>query len=352
MRPGDRPGPPKRSLGGLLARIILTVVFLAVALAQVDLDKLAELVPFSWWALAYMIAAFAALFLAAVINTWKWWLLLDGVGVRVLPRRVLYHYLVGYFLNNILTGVGEIKRTVDVARESRRPGPVVLTVFLERWTGVTAQAGVSLLAVTAAAFLHPAPLLTWLAVFNLLAFVALILALGMARRFLGSQGAGSPSPVSARRGRRGWRGWLAGMGEAMGKVQHEPSIMVRSLLASVVVSLLGIVAHLLVGLGLGIGVRASGFALMVPIAWVFGQLPVSLNGLGVQEVAYMGLFGATGLTQEKALALSIAAHILKLSVGAVGGILLLFGGWPLVSMEGKRFRAQKKALNFSQEVRP
>src|SRR5260370_40660556 len=65
--------------------------------------------------------------------------------------------------------------------------------------------------------------------------------------------------------------------------------------------------------GLGLSAPLTLFVLCVPIANVFANLPVTLNGLGVRETAYLMLFGLAGMAKADAIALgllSIAATLL------------------------------------------
>jgi hypothetical protein len=96
-----------------------------------------------------------------------------------------------------------------------------------------------------------------------------------------------------------------------------------ALAISLLVPVLVIACHACLGIALGTGL---GFIWVVPIASVFGQMPVSINGLGVQEIAYLWLFELTGMGPEQAMAISVLAHGVKLAVGGLGGLLSLWAG--------------------------
>jgi len=57
--------------------------------------------------------------------------------------------------------------------------------------------------------------------------------------------------------------------------------------------------------GLGLEVPLATFMLCVPIANVFASLPITLNGLGVREAAYLVLFGYAGLAKPDTIALGL-----------------------------------------------
>jgi glycosyltransferase 2 family protein len=56
--------------------------------------------------------------------------------------------------------------------------------------------------------------------------------------------------------------------------------------------------------GLGLETSLPTFMLCVPIANVFASLPITLNGLGVREGAYLVLFGYAGLPKPDTIHLA------------------------------------------------
>lgn len=302
----------------LALQIACSVAFLCVALHQVSAHEVVALLsgsggPGTTRLASWLVVAILVGVLAALVNTVKWWLLLRAAGARLSWGRVLYHYLCGYFFNTIFTGAGEVKRVLDAGRESGNTAAVASSVFVERWTGVMGQLTLSLVALLVACRMHEG--LVWLTVLNLAGcagLAALFVALAVASR----RAARDTAPL------RGWRGGWQGALEAFGRVRGAPGVMASAVALSFVVPSLGVVCHACLAAALGTG---FGFLWVVPIATVFGQLPVSLNGLGVQEVAYVALFERTGMAGAQAMALSMLGHLVRLAVGGLGGIALLTG---------------------------
>lgn len=83
----------------------------------------------------------------------------------------------------------------------------------------------------------------------------------------------------------------------------------------------GALASLAEGLGLGIPV-ATLFA-FTTAALLMAMLPISFGGWGIREIAFVYLLGAAGVSAEAALSLSIAFGLLRVLVGAVGGLTWL-----------------------------
>ncbi len=65
------------------------------------------------------------------------------------------------------------------------------------------------------------------------------------------------------------------------------------------------VCQYVLAIGLGLKFPLAVFMLCVPIANVFTTLPITLNGLGVREAAYLVLFGFAGMTRVDTIALGL-----------------------------------------------
>ena len=72
--------------------------------------------------------------------------------------------------------------------------------------------------------------------------------------------------------------------------------------------------------GLGLTAPLSLFILCVPIANVFASLPLTLNGLGIRESAYLLLFGMAGMRKEDAIALGLLWFAVTMAGGLTGAI--------------------------------
>ena len=83
-----------------------------------------------------------------------------------------------------------------------------------------------------------------------------------------------------------------------------------------------VLASLAAALELGIPVAIL-FAL-APAALLVAMVPMSIGGWGVRELTFVYFLGAAGITAEAALSLSVAFGLLRIVVGATGGIAWVF----------------------------
>jgi uncharacterized membrane protein YbhN (UPF0104 family) len=72
--------------------------------------------------------------------------------------------------------------------------------------------------------------------------------------------------------------------------------------------------------GLGLGISASTLFAFTPAALLIAMVPVSFGGWGVREISFVYLLGTAGIPAEAALSLSIAFGLLRMIVGAIGGV--------------------------------
>jgi uncharacterized membrane protein YbhN (UPF0104 family) len=87
---------------------------------------------------------------------------------------------------------------------------------------------------------------------------------------------------------------------------------------------------------LGLDVPFAALFAFVPAALLVAMVPVSFGGWGMREAALVSFLNTTGVSAEAALTLSIAFGLLRMVVGAVGGI-----AWIMVDKD--RFRVDARS---------
>ncbi|MCK4543883.1 MAG: flippase-like domain-containing protein [Spirochaetales bacterium] len=105
-----------------------------------------------------------------------------------------------------------------------------------------------------------------------------------------------------------------------------PAVLWYTLLISIVFQFIGVIATYLVALSLGSDTGFIYFLILLPVIWVLGMLPVSINGLGVREGSFVLLFGTVGMTKEMAMAISILWFVQNIGLGLIGGVIFVLEG--------------------------
>jgi glycosyltransferase 2 family protein len=96
----------------------------------------------------------------------------------------------------------------------------------------------------------------------------------------------------------------------------ERRVLAVVLAASIAVQVLRVLQAYCLGRSLGIPVPVAGYFAFVPIILLVMLLPISINGLGTSQVAFVGLFSRAGVAQGPAFALSV----LFLALGIIGNL--------------------------------
>jgi uncharacterized membrane protein YbhN (UPF0104 family) len=249
-------------------------------------------------------AAAVALYVAGqVMSAYRWQLLARIAGLSATWRECLTYYFIGVFTNLFVPGLigGDAARAVYLGRRHHRVGEAVASVMADRGLGLLslfwfAAAGAVLLTevrlprgVTGTAITA--------GLVALLGFLAAPLLAGIAAR------------LPAR---------LARIVELAMPYLRRPMALIPAIVLSLILQASLAVCQYLLARGLGLSVPLSAFLLCVPIANVFASLPVTLNGLGVRETAYLVLFSLAGIGKADAIALSLLFFAATMLGGLTG----------------------------------
>jgi glycosyltransferase 2 family protein len=264
------------------------------------------------------------------ISAFKWGVLLRA-NQRPQPYPwLLATYFVGQFANNFLpTSVGgDAMRVVLLGRRGGSYAQASASVFMERLSGFLALSLIALgaLLVTSTdlfgARLVTEPALTVTAAgFALLALAAVALALAapwLLSRFE------HLLPAVVRRP-------LAQVAEALGQYGHRRGTLAAALGLSALFHSVWISLHLVCALALSIAAPPVIYALMVPLSDILGLAPIFFNNVGARDLIFTIYLGQVGVPTATALALAFTVFTVRLTVSAIGGLVLLFGGASLRS---------------------
>jgi len=101
--------------------------------------------------------------------------------------------------------------------------------------------------------------------------------------------------------------------------------LVNVLLGSIAVQALRIVQAYFLGSGLGIAAPAATYFAFVPLILLVMLLPVTFNGIGTSQAAFVWFFGRAGVAAPPAFALSVLFVALGVVGNLPGGLLYAFG---------------------------
>jgi hypothetical protein len=100
-------------------------------------------------------------------------------------------------------------------------------------------------------------------------------------------------------------------------LRNQRGLIVPLMLSVVLQGSLALAQYLL-AIGMGVAIPFSAVLLIVPLANVVASIPLTLNGLGVRESAYLLMFGMAGVARQDAVALGLLWFASTLVAGLSG----------------------------------
>ena len=281
-------------------------------------DVLAAAAGADWRPIA---VAVLLVFLDRVLMAYRWVVLLSTIDPEDRPalRDILRVFFTSSFVGSFLPSVGgDAVRAYGIAKDRIRAGDAVASVFMDRMLGIAslllmALAGLALardlardwVILTSVALAGAASLATLLLVFSPLA-------------------ASVASKIIARLP-EATRLMAHGLLEAIQRYAAHHGQLVKVLAGSVAVQILRILQAHYLGRGLGIEIPLVAYFAVVPVILLVMLVPVTVNGFGTGQAAFVWFFGHFGVSAPAAFALSILFIALGVIGNLPGGVLLAFG---------------------------
>ena len=293
-----------------ISKVGVSLALMAVIFYQIDLSEFVGLVKGA--DVSYLALAVGLVIGALILGAYRWQRLLIVQGVSVPFPMLISSYFVGLFFNNFLpTGMGgDVVRIYDVAKYSRQPSASAASVIAERALGSFAQGLIALFGLALGYEMAKSFSAAIMALFLGLCLLLLVLLFGerWARRL------NLPDPFSLK-------------SKAL-RVLESISFCLRNKPVALWVVCVSLLFHAIVVLinylifrALGANVSLVSCFLLIPIISVITLLPISINGLGVREGAYIYFFGRLGLSTMESVAASLLFFFLLTLVSLIGGVI-------------------------------
>jgi uncharacterized protein (TIRG00374 family) len=276
------------------ARYVFSLVIVGVVVYWVSTGELLQaLREVSLLDLAILVGLSILLVSVSVI---KWRLFLNRLGIDRPFWRLFELYLVGYFVNTFTPSFigGDVVRSLALGSNVNRTHAVSATA-LERYTGIVAMLFMALCAALIS------PVITKEILFVLLVAITGCV-VGTWLIFSGYINALAPRIGLPKK----FVEVLDTARQALILGSSDRPLVTRALILSIFFHLLTIVNTAAVGAAVGWqGIPWSGLLVVVPLILLIGAVPISPQGLGVQEGAFVFFLHAVGATTGQALAIAL-----------------------------------------------
>src|ERR1700722_1612322 len=295
--------PRQNPLAAFGLRAVLGIAVVAILIGHYDARPVFRALARE--RIGYFVAAIALYLASQVMSAWRWQLLARLNSIAGPFREYLAYYFVGVFTNLFVPGLvgGDAARALYLGRRHDRLGESTASVLADRGIGLIAlfwfAAGGAL---TLRSVELPASIVHVTVTIGAAAFAGWL-----------------TSPLIARlAGHLGGR--LARLTAPFLCYLRRPIAIVPAIVLSLILQASLAVCQFILARGLGLGISLATFMLCVPIANVFASLPITLNGLGVREAAYLVLFSRAGLSKADTIALGLL-WFASTMIGGLSGII-------------------------------
>ena len=295
----------------LVAAMVFGILLLIGVFSMSDSSEVFENVMNA--SLYYMFLGFLTIFMAFIMRTWRWSVLLRTSGF-VIPRDIIFKSLMfGFFMNYLIPArVGDIARGAAIKATEKIPmGISLTTIVIERAMDMLALAfllGVGTMLVSRMGSLI-------LSAVALGGALLLVLVLLFAYKFdnLFSRVLGKKFPAIT--------GFMSTMKEGLYKLYDNPSALVLSVVISVPIWLLEISGIYIAALAIGYKIPFSLATVAGITSFLAQTIPITPAGIGVYEGAMVGVLSVFEVPVSKAMSLTLVDHFVRGSVIFILGMI-------------------------------
>ncbi len=315
---GVRGGLLRTLLNSRLLKAAVSLLLLALLLTRIDLGQLAETL--RGVAPGLLGLAVVIFLLCNMVSVFKWRLLILAQGSPVPYFYLTSLFYIGLFFNNFLpTNIGgDVIKAWKLARMTGRGAEAASSVVLDRVTSTFALLLIALVpALVELRLLGPRMAAAVITMFVLAVLVIVLLASERAVRRLGRFPLLRSDPFGLRR-------HVKDFYYSLYEFRDRKGTLAAVMLASLVYQALHILTVYFIALSLGIELSLVYYFLFIPVVMVVSLIPISLNGLGMREGAWVILFGQVGLSSAEAFSMSILSYLVMSVVSLAGGVFYLY----------------------------
>ena len=225
------------------------------------------------------------------------WDVLVGKGSPGFVRLLKLYFLGGFFNNFMPSSIGgDTYKVYRLSKEINDPVRAAAATFMDRFMGVIALFSLSSFGLIS--------FWGWRGMGGLLLFVTAVVFGLWSLKF------------AAR-----WHPVLEKFQKIIYSYKDQREVLVKSVLLSFGVQVCSIGAELLAFRSLGFNPPLGQAVFFLPLINFAAFLPISFNGLGVQDGLFIFAFSKVGIGQEAALSVSVTYHFMRFMVSLVGGVI-------------------------------
>ncbi len=301
-----------------LAKALVTAVLFYLLFRKVNLVEFAETLRNARMDL--LLLGFAILWVGHYTCIYRWRMLMRPIMPILSLGRLFGIYCIGLFFNLTFPTVvgGDVVKMYYAGKPSKKFAASFAATFLDRDAGMLAMMMIACAATFWGRLTSPGipiRLIIWGAT---IAFVVANIAIftpALHRRLTALLTRFEMARVAAK------IDTISDAFQAMGK---QKMVLINSLIISLANQILAISINWIMAEGLHIDVPLYYYLAFVPVVTLISMIPVSLNGMGLREYAFVSLFGSIGVDREAAVALGLLSSMTIFLSAIPGGMIYIF----------------------------
>jgi uncharacterized protein (TIRG00374 family) len=301
-------------------RIVASAVMLGLLLPRMHLPSLLPRENHGD-TVTYLLLGLLATLGGIILSAWRWQRVLAVFDADTRLPNLVSHYLAGQFVGNFLPSTigGDVLRVSRLTNQSQVPGSSVFaSVVIERLTGWIVLPLLTLAGLLLSPSLLRLGMASRLALalsLGTLALLAAIVAIAGSRRMAGRFAANE-----------GWTRFIGAVHLGIDSLRRRPQDAAGIIAVATVYQLSPVLAAWFATRALGLHLPVVALLAFTPVVAIAQVLPLSLNGLGIREGAFVLFLGPLGVSTGQAVAVGLIVYALTLAVSLLGAPAFAVGG--------------------------
>ncbi len=292
----------------ILAKVSISVFLIGYLFSLIDLEVFVD--QFTGINGAVLALAFVLLLTQSALSSYKWKLILKGDAVLLPYLFLLRTYLIGGFISLFLpTSVGgDIYRVAVVKGANQSLGKSLSSVLFDRLTGLFALVSIAMWSY----LFFPGGKYA-VALFSLYAMSIVVFLTALSR----------PVVTSSQGQRVALLGKIVSLLRSFSAYRQNTRLLMVVLGLAFVFQVNVILINKMYCIALEIDIPMTYLLVIIPLIYLTEMVPISINGLGLRESAFVFFFVQLGYAKEEGLAVALLVIFMRYLTGLVGGLLLL-----------------------------
>lgn len=305
----------KKTLFTIL-RILVTAGILFFIFSKLEVSKSMSFIGHS--NISYLVISMLFMLGLSFIIAARWHQILKAYGFNVSLFKVFRVYMIAFFFNNFLPStVGmDVVRGAYIVKRKSDLADVISTILLERWIGML---GIILyVSVIPVFFLSSIELTYFIYVSAGGVLISVIFIIAVWNDSVHELMSRLISKIK----------WL-NIGSrintlylSLRTIRKHMHLFIVNLLLSVLIQVFFVFANYFIVLGQGLNITFMQLLIYVPLISIISMIPITINGIGLRDWAYITFFGL-GM-KEQAFSLSLTFFILLTVMSLLGGLIFIF----------------------------